>query len=172
LLFLFVLIMSSCSSQKSTIYSQIPKPIRKAIERNYEYSNFFFFNVFPSDNTFLCWYYNQSTVSWFSYINGKLVDSGNFESDNKAKGLTIAKTNRVLKKELDDFHKTCDFVLDGANFGYVLGAYSSLDNIVSGEVVVMTSVWTRCLSEFEDANFIANDFKKILDLNYKTEITK
>lgn len=169
-LFLFVLQLNSCASQKSTIYSQMPKPIKKAIENNFEYSNVFFYRVFESDNTFLCWYYNQSIVSWFSYVNGKLSKSGSFESENNANGLTISQTNGILKKELDAFHKTCTYALDGEYFGYILRASSSLENTLPSENIVRTWISTECLSNIENVNFIAKDFKKIRDLNYKVEV--
>ena len=166
LTFLMVVI-SSCMVQKSTTYMGIPKPIRKKIEKNYEYSNAFFYQVFDKSNTFLFWYYKQTTVNWFSYINGKLRDKGTFESSNGAYGLSIYGTNNLLKAELDKFQMACPYALDGAMFGFIV-TFSLEEVFVSQEMTCLYYIDdTYCFNRLGNNNFIAKDFKKIRDLNYK-----
>ena len=162
-----VVIISSCMTQRSTTYLEIPKPIRKKIEKNYEYSNAFFYQIFDKSNTFLFWYYKQTTVNWFSYINGKLSNKGTFESNNGAYGLSIYGTNNLLKAELDKFQAACPYTLDGAMFGFVV-KFSFEEMSVGQEMTCLYYIDDiDCFKTLENNNFIANDFKKIRDLNYK-----
>jgi hypothetical protein len=154
-------------AQRSTTYLEIPKPIRKKIENNYAYSNAFFYQVYDKSNTFLFWYYKQTTVNWFSYINGKLRDKGTFESNNGASGLSIFGTNNLLKAELDKFQAACPYALDAAMFGFII-KFSFEDTFVGREMTCLYYINdTDCFHTLGTNNFIANDFKKIRDLNYK-----
>jgi len=166
-LFLLVTLISSCATQRwSTTYAHIPKPVKKNIEKNYEDYNAFFYQAFDKPNTFLFWYYKQATVHWFSYINGKLSNKGTFESDNGAHNMSINETNNLLKDELGKFQETCQFALDGETFGYVIQTSERRD--FSPEFIDLTYISTKkCFDNAAIDNFIANDFKKIRDLNYK-----
>ena len=105
-------------------------------------------------------------MNWFSYINGKLSNKGTFESDNGAYNMSISETNNSLKDELDKFQETCYFALDGETFGYVIQTSDRKDFL--REFITLTYISTKaCFDNAATDNFIANDFKKIRDLNYK-----
>lgn len=165
-LLLLVLLINGCKVQRTTIYSQIPRQIKKQIEKNYDYNNAFYFQTFDNSGTFLFWYYKQSTVNWFSYVNGKIRNKGTFESNNDADGFSINKTNNILYKKLKEFEKTCFPALDGEFFGYIIDVSS--ESFLSKELVALTYISsTECLSNAEKNNFFVNDFKKIIDMNYQ-----
>lgn len=166
LLFFLAILISGCITQKSTTYSNIPRPIRKKIEKYFEYLNVFFYNTSDDPNSFLYWYYKQSTAYWFVYNKGHLVNKGYFESNNGANNQSIYGTNNLVKVELDRFTENNARVLDGATFGYVINICSNINMHVE-EMVCWTSIPVMGGDSIITNNFIENDLKKIINMNYK-----
>jgi hypothetical protein len=168
-LFFLAILINSCATRKSTMYSKIPKPIMKKIEYQHErYLNAFYYRIaFDYPNSFLFWYYDeQSTVHWFCYTKGRLTNKGTFESEMGARNLDIFEINNLLKVEFAKFATNNTDILDLATFGCVLSIYSVYERLYE-EVIGWTYLSQKRRNSATTDTFIEKDLKKILDLNLK-----
>jgi hypothetical protein len=160
--FIFISIfLTKTSLGQSTNFGKIPKVVKAAIEKNYEYRNVFYHYFDTYEKGYLIWFYNNSTVHWKLMDKSKVKKSGSFNSSGNFDRGTIYAINEVLNNSITELAEKsdCTHVLDGSTFGYVL----TLEN---KEIVGLNFINTsECLRE--NKTFIAKDFFTILDFNFK-----